>query len=71
LKGGSRATGVSIRAHEPTGPLREVRRRFYWLDRRRGIVVVEKRSLEPNMLLGQLSTTLAVVGYEYAQVLVG
>src|SRR5215204_7115690 len=70
LKSGCRATSVSIRAHEPTGPLREIRRRLYWLDRRRGIVVVEKRSLEPNMLLGQRSTTLAVVSHEYAQVLV-
>ena len=61
----------SIGAHEPTGPLREIRRRLYWRDRRRGIVVVEKRSLEPEMLSGQVPTTLAVVDHKYTQVLVG
>jgi hypothetical protein len=33
--------------------------------------VIEKRSLEPKMLSGQITTALAVVGYKYTQVLVG
>src|SRR5215203_4504857 len=46
-------------------------RRLYWLDRRSGIVVVEKRSLEPEVLISQFPSTLTVVDHKYTQVLVG
>src|SRR5215210_5661177 len=75
FEGGIRSSGCtprdSIGALEPTGPLREIRRRLYSLDRRSGIVVVEKRSLEAEVLISQFPTTLAVVGHKYTQVLIG
>jgi len=57
--------------HESAGPLRKIRRRLYWLDRRWGKIVVEKGSLEPEMLAGRFLTAIAVIGHKYTQVLVG
>jgi hypothetical protein len=61
----------AVGAHEATGPLREIRRRFYWLDRGSGVVVVEESPLESEMLVDQVLAALAVVDHEHAQVLVG
>ena len=67
------ATGLSIKAHEPTGSLREGCLRLDWSGCRGRIVMVEKRSLEPSMLGGQspVPRTQAVVDYKDTQVLVG
>ena len=65
------APGDSIRTHKPASPFGEIRRRLDWLKRRCGIVMVEKRSLEPNMLSCQSRLLLAVIGHKDTQVLVG
>src|SRR6185436_12499080 len=56
---------------EPGGTLRKIRWRLDWINRRRGIVVIEKRPLEPEMLIGKVPAPLAVVGNKYTQVLIG
>src|SRR5690349_24494719 len=61
LKGRRRAAGVSVSAHEPIRQLREIRWWLDWLNHGRGIVVVEKRSLEADMLFGKCPGLHAVV----------
>jgi hypothetical protein len=53
VRGASLAAGYSLEAHEPISPLGKAIRRLQWSHCRGGIVVVEKRSLETNMLFGQ------------------